>query len=107
MIRHYRSAPATPYERGLDFGSAHSAAIAATAARYADLFAATAGRQVDALALGSDAMTAIRQFSAAAASEIVGIAEGAGLPAEQIAALNARTEILAALHSSHRGECST
>src|SRR5258708_32037483 len=107
MIRHYRSAPAIPRQRGLDFGSAHAAAIVATADRYAEIFAASAGQPVDAIALGRDAMAAIRQFSASAASEIAGIAEGAGLPAEQIAALNARTEILAAPHAPTRGECST
>jgi isopenicillin-N N-acyltransferase like protein len=107
MIRHYRSAPANPRERGLDFGSANSAAIAATTDRYAELFAATAGEQVDVSALGQQALVAIQKFSAAAASEISGIAEGAGLPVEQIAALNARTEILATLHASHPGECST
>src|SRR5215469_16178290 len=107
MIRHYRSAPANPRERGLDFGSANSAAIAATTDRYAELFAATAGEPVDVTALGQQALAAIQKYSAAAASEISGIAEGAGLSVEQIAALNARTEILATLRATHPGECST
>src|SRR5271166_6036280 len=107
MIRHYTSAPASPRDRGRDFGAAHSAVIAATTSKYAALFAATAGREVDIPALGREALASIRQFSVASASEIEGIAEGAGLPAERIAALNARTEILGSLYASMRGECST
>lgn len=107
MIRHYRSAPAGPRDRGRDFGAAHAAAIAATADKYARLFGAAAGRPVDMLAHGREALTAIRAFSAPYASEIEGIAEGAGLPAETVAALNARTEILAMLPPAGGGECST
>jgi isopenicillin-N N-acyltransferase like protein len=106
MIRHYRSAPAAPRERGRDFGAAHAAAIAATAGKYAGLFAAAAGRPVDMIAHGREALAAIRAFSAPYASEIEGIAEGAGLPAETVAALNARTEILAMLPPTGGDECS-
>lgn len=108
MIRHYRSGPAAPGDRGRDFGAAHSAMIAATVDKYARLFALTAGRQVDMLGPGREALAAIREFSPAAASEIEGIAEGAGLPSETVAAVNARTEILGASHARLRGgECST
>jgi isopenicillin-N N-acyltransferase-like protein len=116
MIRHYRSAPATPGNRGRDFGSAQAAAIAATAGKYTRLFSAAAGHPVDLPALGRAALTSIRQFSVAAAAEIEGIAEGAGLPSETVAALNARTEILARLAragaagggaAERGGECST
>ncbi len=107
MIRHYRSAPAAPRDRGRDFGAAHAAAISATAGKYARLFDATAGRPVDMLSHGRQALTAIRAFSVPYASEIEGIAEGAGLPAETVAALNARTEILATLPAAGGGECST
>ncbi len=115
MIQYYRSGPASPAERGWDFGAAHPAAIAATAEKYARLFAVTAGQPVDLPALGHEALVSIRQFSAASASEIEGIAAGAGLPSETVAALNARTEILAQLAAASRpagaarrwGECST
>jgi isopenicillin-N N-acyltransferase like protein len=119
VIRRYRSAPAGPRDRGQDFGAAHPAQIRATAAAYEELFAATAGGPVDLRGFGRQALTAIRGFSAAAASEIEGIASGAGLPAETVAAINARTEVLAALRGGHggsspqagttwaRGECST
>jgi isopenicillin-N N-acyltransferase like protein len=114
VIRHYRSAPAAPRDRGRDFGAAHPAEIRATAELYTELFAATAGRPVELRTAGREALAAIRAFSAAAASEIEGIAEGAGLPADVIAAVNARTEVLAAVRaasglavSATRGECST
>jgi isopenicillin-N N-acyltransferase like protein len=107
MVRYYRSAPAAPRDRGRDFGAAHSAEIEATADTYSALFAATAGYPVDVLALGEEALSSIRRFSAAAASEIEGIAEGARLPVGLIAALNARTEILATFRGPMRGECST
>jgi isopenicillin-N N-acyltransferase like protein len=107
MIRHYSSRPAPPRERGLDFGAAHSAAIAATADKYSRLFAAVAGGPVDVARLGAEALASIRQFSAASASEIEGIADGAGLSPETVAALNARTEILGRLRAPQRGECST
>ncbi|HEY7433093.1 MAG TPA: C45 family peptidase [Streptosporangiaceae bacterium] len=107
MIRHYRSAPASPGDRGHDFGAAHPAAVAATADKYARLFAAVAGRPVDMLAAGREALAAIRRFSVPYASEIEGIAAGAGLAAETVAALNARTEILARLVAPRPSECST
>lgn len=109
MIRHYRSAPAAPRDRGRDFGAAHPAEIRATAEIYSELLAAMAGRPVELRTVGYEALAAIRDFSAAAASEIEGIAEGAGVPAEVIAAVNARTELLAAVRgaSAARGECST
>jgi isopenicillin-N N-acyltransferase like protein len=108
MIRHYRSGPASPRDRGRDFGAVHSAAISATADKYERLFAVTGGCQVDLPALGGQALMSIRHFSPAAASEIEGIAEGAGLPSETVAALNARTEILGTLNTTQLGsECST
>ena len=107
MIRYYRSAPASPRDRGRDFGAAHALRIAETARAYDALFAATAGQAVDVGPLGDEALASIREFSAACAAEIEGIAEGAGLPAGQVAALNARTEILATLRVRQRGECST
>jgi isopenicillin-N N-acyltransferase-like protein len=103
VIRHYRSAPAAPRDRGRDFGAAYPAEIRATAEIYSELFAATAGRPVELRTAGREALAAIRAFSAAAASEIEGIAEGAGLPAEVVAAVNARTEILAAVRAARPG----
>jgi isopenicillin-N N-acyltransferase-like protein len=106
-VRTFTSAPASPHERGEEFGAANAADVAATFDRYAELFAAVAGSPVELRLLGEEALTAIATFSAEAAAEIRGIARGAGLESWQVAALNARTEILARLDPAGRGECST
>ena len=46
------------------------------------------------------------RLGAGLAREIEGIADGAGLPVEHVAALNARTEVLALAAAGGRGECS-
>jgi isopenicillin-N N-acyltransferase like protein len=107
MIRTYVSSKATPGERGRTFGADHQAAIAATIQAYGDLFAVMAGEDVDLISFGGEAMMAIGGWAPDLADEIEGIAQGAGLPTEYVAALNARTEVLAAIRSHSRGECST
>lgn len=63
---------------------------------------------MDLAALGREALRAIEAFSPAAAEEVRGIARGAGAEPAHVAALNARTEILALLGArGGRGECST
>jgi isopenicillin-N N-acyltransferase-like protein len=116
IARHY-SPPAPPRERGREFGAAHAQAIAATAQKYQRLFETVAASRPDCAQLGREALAAISRHAPACASEIEGIAAGAGLPAQTIAMLNARTEILARLRLSlpapgppppgRSGECST
>ena len=103
----HRSAPLPPAERGEELGVAHADAIHRTIEGYARLFRAVAGGTVDLAALGREALRAIDDLSAAAAAEVRGIALGAGADPAHIAALNARTEILALLGARGRGECST
>lgn len=81
--------------------------IQRTAGHYTDLMSEIAGRAVDLAEYGPDALEAIAAFSLDAADEIRGIAEGAGEDVLRIAALNARTEVLALLGARFRGECST
>jgi isopenicillin-N N-acyltransferase-like protein len=107
MISTYVSVKATPGARGQSFGADHRAAIASTIRVYRDLFTAMAGEEVDLMQFGGEAMDAIGEWAPDLADEIQGIAEGAGLPPEHVAALNARTEVLAAIRSRSRGECST
>ncbi|GAA1013234.1 C45 family autoproteolytic acyltransferase/hydolase [Acrocarpospora pleiomorpha] len=85
----------------------HAERIAETVARYAQVFRALAGRPVRLEDHGSTALARIDGWAPALGSEIRGIAEGSGVPAELIAAVNARTEILAAESAPVRGECST
>jgi isopenicillin-N N-acyltransferase-like protein len=107
MIQTYVSAPAEPRERGLDFGAAHADQIRTAVERYRDLFAAAAGRPVDLEGLGAEALDATAAWAPELAEEIEGIAEGSGLDPRLVAALNARTEILAHVAPGGRGECST
>jgi isopenicillin-N N-acyltransferase like protein len=107
MIRTYVSTKATPGERGRRFGVDHAAAIAATLGAYRELFNIMASDDVDLTAFGSEAMRAIADWAPDLGDEIEGIADGASLPTEHVAALNARTEVLAAIRARSRGECST
>lgn len=106
-VRTFSSPSASPPERGEAFGAANGSEIGATYERYVELFDAVAGAPVALRALGEEALTAIAAFSADADQEMRGLAHGAGLEPWQIAALNARTEILARLGTPARGECST
>jgi isopenicillin-N N-acyltransferase-like protein len=106
-VRTFSSPSASPQDRGEAFGAANAPEVGATYERYAELFDAVAGTPVALRPLGEEALSAIAAFSADADREIRGIAGGAGLAPWQIAALNARTEILARLGAPARGECST
>ncbi|AXI80586.1 C45 family autoproteolytic acyltransferase/hydolase [Peterkaempfera bronchialis] len=106
MKRTFTSSVAAPRARGREFGLAHAAEIGRTIASYRALFARTAGHDLDLDGPGAEALAAIRGWAPDLAEEIEGIAEGAGLPVEQVAAINARTEILATLTPAAKGECS-
>jgi isopenicillin-N N-acyltransferase-like protein len=107
VIHRYRSAAATPYDRGRDFGQVHREPVRSVFGHYQELLSLLADRPVELADFGDEALGAITAFSADAASEIRGIADGAGLDAQQVAALNARTEIMARLRVATHGECST
>jgi isopenicillin-N N-acyltransferase like protein len=108
VTRQFRSTQTSPRARGEEFGETHRTQIAATIAGYDELFAARAPAAAPVVsAVARDALAAIRQWAPALASELHGIAAGAAQPAERLAAINARTEILAALGAATRGECST
>lgn len=108
MIRQFRSAQASPRSRGEEFGEAHRTQIAATIAGYDELFASCAPAASSMVsAVARDALATVQEWAPALGSELHGIAAGAGQPAERVAAINARTEILAALGAATRGECST
>ncbi|HET6510255.1 MAG TPA: C45 family peptidase [Baekduia sp.] len=103
----HRSAPMAPGDRGEELGAAHAEGVRRTIEGYERLFRTVAGGAVDLGVLGGEALRAIDAFSPAAGAEVRGIALGAGAAPEHVAALNARTEILALLGAGGRGECST
>jgi len=107
MNRLFRSMVDTPFQRGLEFGQIHSEKIADNLARYQALFARVAQRPYDLDTLGAQALAQIKTFDTDLYQELCGMAEGAQLAPALLAALNARTEILALLGAKQRGECST
>jgi isopenicillin-N N-acyltransferase-like protein len=95
-------------QRGEEFGAHHADQVARTVEDYRRFF--NAGAPLDPHRLGSRALERIEAFAPELAEEIRGIAGGAGLPASHVAAINARTEILAvrdrAVTEFGRRECS-
>jgi isopenicillin-N N-acyltransferase-like protein len=90
----HRSEPADAFTRGELFGRAEASAVATTLAVYRRLF----GDGADARELGRGV-----QVAGDERAEISGIAAGAGVDADELLAVNARTEILA---GAGRTECS-
>jgi isopenicillin-N N-acyltransferase-like protein len=107
MIRTYVSEPAGPYERGRAFGEMWRNEIRDTVAGYAELFALAASAPIELEPVGRKAHDVIRRWAPRLADEIDGMAQGAGMPGTHLAAINARTEILARLGPLQHGECST
>lgn len=92
---------------GRDLGSAFASDIAATWGAYERFFAAhdLSPALVRDVALGALDRTAA--WAPGLASEIGVVADGAGLERWQVAALNARSEVLARFRAPVPGECST
>ncbi|MGI3782859.1 MAG: C45 family autoproteolytic acyltransferase/hydrolase [Janthinobacterium lividum] len=97
-VRTFRSSVLSPYERGLEFGRRYPEEIAACVASYRRLFDRAAGGSVDLDVVGGQARQQIEACAPNLAAEIEGFATGAGLPPTHLAAINARTEVLAWAH---------
>jgi isopenicillin-N N-acyltransferase-like protein len=108
VIHRFTSTETGPAARGEEFGSAHATRVAATVDAYRRVFSSAGPIDVD--ALGAAALRRIEEFAPDLAAEVRGIAGGAGVPANDVAAVNARTEILAvatrAAGSVQPSECS-
>ncbi|MBT8766938.1 C45 family autoproteolytic acyltransferase/hydolase [Metapseudomonas boanensis] len=103
----FRSTQTEPAARGREFGQQHAEKILASVENYHALFERVASRPFDLCALGANALAQIEAFAQPLYQELLGMAEGAGIKAEYLGAINARTEILAYLGAQLRGECST
>jgi isopenicillin-N N-acyltransferase-like protein len=103
----FASTATDPYERGVELGAAHADRLAATVSSYRRLWDWYAPG-FDAGHWGGRALATIREQAPRAADEIAGIAVGSRRSVEEVAALNARTELLA-LASPYvtTTECST
>ncbi|MGN6129211.1 MAG: C45 family autoproteolytic acyltransferase/hydrolase [Nocardioidaceae bacterium] len=103
----FTSSVLPPRERGLELGERFRSEIADTVAAYRRLFTARATGPFDVDRWAERAWEAIRTHAPVHAEEIAGIAEGAGRPVRELAAVNARTELLVAADPTGTGECST
>ena len=106
-MRTFTSTETDPAERGRRFGETFPVEVRGTVDFYRDLLARCPNPGVDLAEHGALALGAIERFSSDAASEIRGIAEGAGLDVREVAGINARTELLAIADPHGRVECST
>lgn len=96
-----------PRERGLELGERFRSEIGATVAAYRRLLAARAGGPFDVDLWAERAWETITRVAPEHADEIAGIAEGAGRPVRELAAVNARTELLVAANPTGVTECSS
>ena len=106
QVRTFRSSVLGPCDRGTEFGEHHRDEIVRTMAAYRRLFDACATGPFDVDLWAERAWQHIREVAPIAAEEIRGIADGAGVPVREIAALNARTELLAIANPIGVDECS-
>lgn len=100
----------SPRRRGEERGRRLRDDIARTWRIYQALFeavAATGGAPLDVPALALRTADATRAWAPELVAEMAGTAEAAGVPFWLVAALNARTEILAEAGAPRAGECST
>jgi isopenicillin-N N-acyltransferase-like protein len=89
----FTSTSTDPYERGAEYGAAHAPQVAATVAAYHRLWGFL-DPDADLGEAGRLALASIRAQAPRAADEIAGLADGSGRTPEEIASLNARTEVL-------------
>jgi len=95
----------TPLERGRQLGERFAEQIRTTTALYLGFFPRVGVALAEAQRIGENSLTALDAWRPNLAAEVVGMADGAGLPLWQLASLNARTEVLAA--RTRHSECST
>ncbi|MDQ4215219.1 C45 family peptidase [Microbacterium capsulatum] len=106
MKLHTLSTSATePRERGLEIGARHAARIRDTSDRYLAHFALLGIADEDVRAIADGCHAALRAWAPGLAEESDAIAEAAGLESWRVAAVGARTEILATAPGV--GECTT
>lgn len=104
---HIKAAATDPYERGFARGEQLREGIPAAIEVYDRLFALGGITAAQVREDAERALEAIGRFRPAAHAEITGIAKGAGAEEWRVAALNARTEILARSVAVPPGECTT
>ncbi|WP_217144500.1 C45 family peptidase [Streptomyces sp. AC627_RSS907] len=104
---HVKAAATDPFDRGVARGEQLRDGIPAASEVYDRLFALGGITPAQVSEDAERALDTIGRFRPAARAEISGIAHGAGVDEWRVAALNARTEILARGSAVPPGECTT
>ncbi|MFT4229150.1 MAG: C45 family autoproteolytic acyltransferase/hydrolase [Microbacterium sp.] len=99
-------ASSTPAGRGAEIGSTCAAEVRGVVAGYLDFFELIGIPHDRVLATASASLSALRSWRPGLAEELRAMADAARLPLEELAAVAARTEVLAASAKPAR-ECST
>ncbi|MFC8680084.1 C45 family autoproteolytic acyltransferase/hydrolase [Microbacterium ureisolvens] len=107
QLRTATSAQTDPVARGRELGEAFAPQFAHTAALYLDHFAELGIPRDRARGIAERSRSALAGWAPEIAAEADAIAEAAGVERWRIAAVGARTEILAAAPPGTEGECST
>ena len=94
-----------PYERGVEFGRAHAERVAATIAFYRSLLARCPRDDVRLADWGPRVIEIVGAAAPALLEELTGLADGAGVALPELAAVNARTELLALADPHGTLEC--
>ena len=96
-----------PRSRGAEIGTAHAADIREAVRRYLEFFEirGVSGSRVREIA--ESCFAALAEWAPNLAEELTATAEAAGVERWRLAALNARTEVLAVVEPDTEGECST
>jgi len=103
----FTSSVLPPHERGQELGERFRSEIGTTVAAYRRLLAARASGPFDLDLWAERAWDTIGRVAPGHADEIAGIADGAGRPVREVAAINARTELLVAANPTGVTECSS
>lgn len=93
--------------RGVDFGRSWRAQLESTWRAYQQVFREHDVPDHVVRRVADDTFAALESWAPRLAAQILGIASGSGLPRWRVAALNARSEVLAAAGTPMPGECST
>ena len=107
LIQRHESTTRDPRMRGREIGDRFAPQIADTLEGYWRLFRAKGVDPARAETTAKRTLDDVADWSPSLATELAGLAEGAGLEAWEVALLNARTEIVALAPPSGHGECST
>jgi len=107
IVRRHESTTRDPYVRGAEIGERFGRQIAESLDGYRRLFDAKGVPREAARDTAHRMLDLVAAWSPSLATEMTGLAAGAGLEPWEVALLNGRTEILVLAAPSGPGECST